>query len=355
MNGSLPSSKRVQLALQGHRPDRVPILEFIIDEKVWRALEPDAIDMADAMDRMGYDGVGCGAKFDRIEEFPDGSYRDEWGVTYKPGTEAVDHPVSGPISSMADAEAYEPPDPEAPGRLGKLPGIVERFKGKRAICFHHRAAFMWSAYLMGIENLLIALISEPELAVTVLDKVLAANMAVVRRAIRTGAEVIILGDDYAANTAPLFSPGIFREFIAPRLTAMIRMIHDEGAQVIKHSDGNLYPILDDIVACGADGLNPIEPVAGMTLTEARRRVGPALCLCGNIDCGELLSRGTPEAVSAAVKQAIHDGAAQGPFILSSSNSIHSSCNPANVRAMLEAGRTFGIGTVRSSVKSMRTK
>jgi len=318
MNGSLSSSRRVQLALQGHRPDRVPILEFIIDEKVWRALEPDAIDMADAMDRMGYDGVGCGAAFDRIEEFPDGSYRDEWGVIYKPGTEAVDHPVTGPISCMADAEAYEPPDPEAPGRLGKLPGIVERFQGKRA------------------------LLSEPELAVTVLDKVLSVNMAVVRRAIRAGAEVIILGDDYAANAAPLFSPEIFREFIAPRLTAMIRMIHDEGAQVIKHSDGNLYPILDDIVACGPDALNPIEPVAGMTLTETRRRVGPSLCLCGNIDCGELLSHGRPEAVSAAVKQAMHDGGAQGPFILTSSNSIHSSCNPENVRAMLEAGRTFGI-------------
>ena len=30
------------------------------------------------------------------------------------------------------------------------------------------------------------------------------------------------------------------------------------------SDGNIYPILDAIVATGPDGLNPIEPVAGMT-------------------------------------------------------------------------------------------
>lgn len=334
------SVERVLTALGGGRPDRVPLLEFIIDEHVWRALVPEAVDMADAMNRLGYDGVGCGACFQRVSESADGSYTDEWGVTYKPGPETIDHPVSGSIKSLIDAQAYEPPDPDAPHRLGNLPGIVERFAGKRTICFHHRAAFMWSAYLMGMENLLMAFLTDPKLAITVLDKVLAVNMAVVRRAIRAGAQVIILGDDYAANNGPMFSPDVFRQFIAPRLTQMIRMIHDEGARVIKHSDGNLYPILDDLVACGPDGLNPIEPVAGMTLTETRRRVGDSLCLCGNIDCGELLSRGTTQQVRDAVRQAITDGGEHGAFILTSSNSIHSSCRPENVQTMLAAAREW---------------
>lgn len=335
-------------ALDGGRPDRVPLLEFLIDEQVWRALVPEAEDMADAMDRLGYDGVGCGACFQRTSEFEDGSYTDEWGVMYTPGPEVLDHPVRGPIRSLADAKAYEPPDPEAPHRLGALPGLVERFAGKRVICFHHRAAFMWSAYLLGLEELLMAFLTAPELATVVLDKVLEANMAVVRRAIRAGAQVIILGDDYAANTAPIFSPGVFRQFIAPRLTRMIRMIHDEGARVIKHSDGNLVPILDALVACGPDGLNPIEPVAGMSLAETRRRVGRSLCLCGNIDCGELLCRGTPEQVRAAVRQAIADGGAEGAFILTSSNSIHSSCRPENVQAMVKAcHEQGGVDEVRS--------
>jgi uroporphyrinogen decarboxylase len=200
---------------------------------------------------------------------------------------------------------------------------------------------MWSVYLMGMEGLLVAMLTEPRLARVVLDKVLEANMAVVRRAINAGAEVIILGDDYAANSGPLFSPDLFREFIAPRLKAMIAMIHAEGALVIKHTDGNIYSLLDDIVACGPDGLNPIEPVAGMQLADVRQRVGSSLCLCGNIDCGELLSHGTPEAVRAAVKQAIRDGGANGAFILTSSNSIHSSCDPRNVAAMIEACAAMG--------------
>ena len=335
------SVERVMTALDGGTPDRVPILEFIIDQKVWRALVPQAGDMAEAMDVLGFDGVGCGAQFDRIKAFDDGRYEDEWGVLYKEGVEAVAHPISGPIETMEDALAYEPPDPQAPHRLGKLPDVVARYKGKRAICFHHRAAFMWSAYLMGMEGILMALLSEPELATTVLDKVLAANMAVVRRAIRAGAEVIVLGDDYASNIGPMFSPAIFNEFIAPRLEAMVSMIHEEGARVIKHTDGNVYDLLDGIVACGADGFNPIEPVAGMSLAEVRRRVPPTFCLCGNIDCGELLSHGTPAAVRETVRQAMIDGGREGAFILSSSNSIHSSCDPVNVQAMVDACHEFG--------------
>ncbi len=335
------SHERITTALGGRRPDRVPIMEFIIDRKVWRALAPDATDAAAAMDRLGFDAVGCGASFQHTETFPDGGYRDEWGVTYKPGAEEVAHPVTGPIESLADAEDYEPPDPDAPHRLGDLPSIVDRFKGKRAICFHHRAAFMWSVYLMGMENVMMAFVTDPELVNLVFDKVLKCNMGIVRNAIRAGAEVIVLGDDYASNDGPMFSPKIFRQFIKPRLNKMIEMIHDEGALVIKHSDGNLYPVLDDIMDCNPDGLNPIEPVAGMTLSETRRRVGDDVCLCGNIDCGQLLPHGSPEDVRESVRRAIAEDGPGGAFILTSSNSIHSSCKPRNVQAMLDACAEFG--------------
>lgn len=335
----MTSAECVRRALQGEQPDPVPVVEFVIDAKVWRAAMPDARDCADFMDRIGYDCVGCGATFEQVEKRSDGTYVDEWGVRYLPGPEAVAHPLEGPIATLEDARAWPPPDPDALPRLATLRDYVSRYKGKRAICFHHRAAFMWSAYLMGLDNLLLNLLADPPLAEYVMDKVLAVNMQVVRNAIRAGAEVIILGDDYAHNLGPMMSPAVFDQLIAPRLKKMVDAIHDEGAFCIKHSDGNIYPILDAIVATGPDGLNPIEPVAGMTLTETRRRVGPRLCLVGNIDCGQLLCSGTPDQVRTAVRQAIIDGSEDGPFMLSSSNSIHSSCKPENVLAMLGACRT----------------
>lgn len=335
------SVERVHCALKLGQPDRVPIVEFIIDEKVARAIMPDMEDIYDFMDRIGLDAVGTGAKWE-TRQYPDGTYVDEWGVAYRSGgTEAVAHPIRGPIGNMEDVLAYTPPDPDASHRLEKLRAVVSRYKGKRAICFHHRAAFMWSAYLRGMDNLLADMLTEPELAHTLMDKVLETNMRIVRNAIREGAEVIVLGDDYAHNQGLMMSPELFREFLLPRLAKMVGMILEEGAFCIKHSDGNIYPILEDIVSTGCHGLNPIEPAAGMDLTTVKRLVGDRVCLVGNIDCGELLSRGTREQVEAAVARAIEDAGRDGGFILSSSNSIHSSVNPANFVAMIEAGHRYG--------------
>jgi uroporphyrinogen decarboxylase len=338
---AMNSVERVHAALRRQVPDRVPIVEFVVGEKVARAAAPGCRDVADCMDRLDLDAVCCVAHFARRGENPDGSYVDEWGVSYFPGPEAVAHPVAGPIRTMEDVRRYQPPDPAASHRLGHLPEIVRRYKGRRAVIFHCRAAFMWSAFLMGLDRLLMDFLAEPEKVALLMDKVLACNMEVARRAIRAGAEVVVLGDDYAGNQGPMMSPVLFAQFILPRLKRMVELIHEEGAYCIKHSDGNLYPLLDMIVSAGPDGVNPIEPVAGMELREVKQRVGDRVCLCGNIDCGHLLPHGRPADVREAVRRAIADAAPGGGFILSSSNSIHSSCRAENFVTMIRAGREFG--------------
>jgi uroporphyrinogen decarboxylase len=139
----------------------------------------------------------------------------------------------------------------------------------------------------------------------------------------------------------MMSPEHFRQFILPPLTRMITMIHEEGALCIKHSDGDLYPLLDMIVSAGPDGINPIEPVAGMELKRVKQLIGHQVCVTGNIDCARLLPHGRPEEVRASVRQAISDAAPGGGYILTSSNSIHSSCNPENFVAMVRACHEFG--------------
>jgi len=336
----MTSYQRVMTALSRGQPDRVPIVEFVIDPKVQRAILPTARDFGDVADFVDLDNVGCGAVFQRVSG-DDNEWVDEWGVTYRPSTEVVKHPVKGPISSLDDLRVYRPPDPDAPHRLGALPEFVRRYKGKRAIIFHHRAAFMWSAYLMGIENLLMAFAAEPALADAVLDMVVEVNEQICRNAIRAGADAIVLGDDYASNIGPMFSPEHCRRFVMPRLRRVVEAIHEEGGKVIKHSDGNLWSLLDMIVDTGIDAINPIEPTAGMDLAAVKAHCGHRVCLVGNVDCGRLLSHGTVAEVERTVAQCIADAAEGGGFILASSNSIHSSVNPANYVAMVKAGHKFG--------------
>jgi len=323
------------------QPDRVPLLEFIIDPAVYKALLPTATCQADFEEHFDFDAVGTGAKFRRVQDNPDGTFVDEWGVLYKPTSELVSHPLRGPIRSMTDLEQWQGPDPDADHLYVGIQGLVERFKGQRAIFFHHRAAFMWSVYLNNIENLLMNLLIEPEFAHALLDRVVEINIHIIRNAIRIGADAIVLGDDYADNSGPMMSPQVFREFILPRLKKVVHAIHEEGALVVKHSDGNIWKILDDIVETGADGLNPIEPCAGMDIVEVKRQYGKRICLLGNIDCGHLLSSGTVQEVREAVRECIEVAAPGGGFILSSSNSIHSSVRPENYLAMIQAAKEFG--------------
>jgi uroporphyrinogen decarboxylase len=337
----MTSVERVLTALRGGQPDRVPIVETGVDPRIARAIFPDCRDVADCLDRLDTDAVSGGPFYRASAPAADGTFSDEWGVTYKAGLEALPHPVRGPIRTYADAKAWRPPDPDVPGRLGNLPDMVRRYKGKRAIRFGHRAAFMWSVYLMGMDTLLEQMLTEPDTVHLVMDKVLEVNLRVARAAVRAGAEIVTLGDDYAHNGGPLMSPALFGEFILPRLTRMVDAVHEEGALVIKHTDGHIYPILDMIVSAGIDCLNPIDPTAGMDLGTVKRLVGDKVSLCGNIDVTDLLPHGTVEQVEAAVQRAIAVAAPGGGFLLASSNSIHSSCRPENFAAMVAAGRRFG--------------
>ncbi len=336
MKGSeMNGYQRIMEAMALQKPDRTPVAEFIIDKKVYRHFFPEAESQLDLEIAWGFDAVGCGVRFNPVEPLDDGSFIDEWNVTYRRNAEEVAHPIKGCIQSMDDLRNYTPPDPFSPGRLGRLPELVEKYKGEKAIIFHQRAAFMWSCYLMGIDNMLMNFILEPELCHDLLDMVLDVNLKIARQAVRAGADIIVLGDDYAHNKGPLFSPADFRTFILPRLRKMVDTIHDEGALVVKHSDGNIMKILDDIIDTGIDGLNPIEPVAGMDIGLIKEKYGNRISIWGNIDCGDLLCNGTTDQVRKAVEECISIAGKNGGHILTSSNSIHSSVNPENYRTMIE--------------------
>lgn len=333
--------ERVMLALEHKQPDRVPIVEWSISPKVFKVLCPQARDQSDFEESAGLDAVSPIFQFNTVAQYPDGSYVDEMGVTFKPSLEVIDHPIRGPIRSKDDLKRWTPPDPNALHRLGKLPELVSRFKGKRAIIFRHRAAFMWSVFLCGFDKLLMSFLEDPEFAHELMDKVLSMSIPMARNAVRAGADAILIADDYAGNDSPFFSPAIAKEFVIPRLKRMVDAIHEEGGKVIKHSDGNLWPILDQIIATGVDGLNPMEPVAGMDIGKVKERYGKRLCLIGNIDCAYILSEATLKEVEAAVRDCIQKAAPDGGFMISSSNAIHSSVKPENYRTMMEAARKYG--------------
>jgi len=136
------------------------------------------------------------------------------------------------------------------------------------------------------------------------------------------------------------SPEHFEEFVLPGLQRVVKTAKKHGAFFVKHTDGNVWPILDLIVDTGIDAFNPIQPDV-MDIKEVKRRYGDKIALIGNIDCGSLLCHASPRQVEDVVRQTIRDAGPGGGYIVSSSNSVHAGVKTENYLAMLKAVKRYG--------------
>ena len=136
--------------------------------------------------------------------------------------------------------------------------------------------------------------------------------------LEAGAECLTMCADYCFNDGPFLSPPMFAEFVTPYLHRIIAAHRRHGAYVIKHTDGNIMPILDQLVACEPHGLHSLDPQAGVDLAEVKRLVGDKVCLCGNVQCS-LLQTGTREEIRANALYALRHGMPEGGYIYCTSN------------------------------------
>lgn len=107
-----------------------------------------------------------------------------------------------------------------------------------------------------------------------------------------------------------------------------------------HSDGNVTPLLDDLVDLGINGLNPIQPPV-MDIDEVKKKVGEKVCLLGNIDMVNTLPHGTVGDVKREVVDRIKTCAPGGGYVIMSSHTIQSNTPVENVLAMVETAHKFG--------------
>jgi len=336
----MTSEERVYRALQRKEPDRVPHFEWLVDRKVRDAILPGCRDHNDFAVRVGHDAVLVDPNFAK-EPLSDGRYRSEWGYIGQKTQEEHGIEVESPIATMADFERYTPPDPHAPGRYDAIERALASYGDRYAVIVHLNDVFSIPRTLMGMENLLMAVAAEPELVQALVEMSVDVNLQMAKEIAQRGAQFVYTGDDLAWNKGPLMSPRHFRTLLFPGLCRVVRGFKELGLYVIKHTDGNLWSILDMLVESGIDCLDPIDPVAGMDLGEVKAKYGQRIALKGNVDCASLMTFGAPEDTAAATKEALRQGMPGGGYILSSSNSIHSGVKPENYLAMLHTLREFG--------------
>jgi len=336
----MTSAERVMCALRREEPDRVPHFEWLIDKRVREAICPGCKDHNDFAVQMGHDAVLVGPRFGSEQVGPN-LFKSEWGYVSQLGAEEHGIEVESPIQTMEDFERYTPPDVHVPERYNTIAEAVRAFKGKKAIGVHLNDVFSLPRYLMGMENLLMAVAMQPELVKALVNLSVDINLEMAKEVAAFDVDFLWSGDDYACNYGPLISPDSFRDLLYEPLCRVVAGFKELGLPLIKHTDGNLWSIIDMIIDSGIACLDPIDPQAGMDLTEVKAKYGHVVALKGNVDCAHTLTFGTVEEVVEATKDALRKGMPGGGFILSSSNSIHSAVKPENYMAMMKTVEQYG--------------
>jgi uroporphyrinogen decarboxylase len=146
--------------------------------------------------------------------------------------------------------------------------------------------------------------------------------------------------DYCFNTGPFLSPTMFDQFVAPYLARLVAGYRELGFFVIKHTDGNILPILDALIAAKPHALHSLDPQGGVDIADIKRRCGKQVCLIGNVNCG-LLDTGTDEEVVASARYALEHGMPGGGYIFSTSNCIYTGMPLSRYELMLDVWRSEG--------------
>ncbi len=157
-------------------------------------------------------------------------------------------------------------------------------------------------------------------------------------------DIIKIGDDLGTQTSLLISPKMYREILKPIHADYIAFIKERTrAKVFFHTDGDVFPLIEDFVEIGVDILNPIQTSAGSMadLPGLKKRFGSEIVFCGAIDTHQILPHGAPEEVRQEVRRVIETLGPSGGYMVSSVHTIMNDVPPENIVAMVEAVEEFG--------------
>ena len=356
------SKERILTALSGGQPDRVPVFELYINESsiagIAELLRPEEVRVESTEDRFGEEGrairdlycmiveeLGLDATCSNfsigMEPVGGGLARDKFGTVYRLSEHGEPMPLDGPIKGPSDLKGFDMVSKLRPEDLDGVKYVIDKAGPEKAhfLCVTDPFKVSWRRR-GGMQNLLMDYVLDPDLVHQLGRIATDFDIAVIDMAREIGVDAIAVPGDLAGEDATIMSPEHYREYIKPYHAEIVEAAHRRGLKIVKHTDGAIWPLLDDFVEVGFDGIHPIQPQC-MDIAEVKQYLAGRACVLGNIDCRDLLVFGTEDQVEREVKETIEKAAPGGGYIISSSNSIHPGCKAGNYIALVRAAHRYG--------------
>ncbi len=329
--------QRVMTALRHEPPDRVPYhVGFTVPAREKMAAfygDPDFIDkIGNHLASVPVIRVEWGIRG------PDGYYTDEFGLRWN---RQVDADIGMPEGTLTrqTLDAFEWPDPDAPGRFDRLRRTLEEQPDRFVVMALDFSLFERAWGLVGLENFLLAMVDDLPFVEAVLDRVLTFNLALLEAGLSQcpGVDAVYFGDDFGSQLGVMMGAGRWRELLKPRLAKQYARVHDHGKYVFIHSCGAVGELFDDLVEIGVDCFNPFQPEV-IDIYETKRAYRGRLAFWGGISIQRLLPYGTVDEVRTGVADILTRIGREGGYIAAPSHDLPGDVPAENIAAMLEVLR-----------------
>ena len=338
---ALKAYERVRAVLSGEVPDRVPFIDNYWPQFRERYLAerglPPATDLRERFDHdfvlmppvmgpwpsragpMGRDGRG------RVLR------RDDFGLVTAdlPGAMTMSVHLECAIKERRDLDRMPFEDPAGEGRSARIARALPEVCTRYCPVLKLGGPFSRTWRLRGIQQFLEDLAADEAFARAMVERVTDHLIAVGRAAVeRTDIPRVQLhvADDFAARTAPLFSPATYERVFLPNLKRLVAAFHALGFRVSYESEGNTWPMLDLLDEAGVDGLAFMEPRAGMCIERIRERFGARFFILGNVCNVQVLPSGDRGRIAREVRRVL-SAASEGGYMGLSAHSIGSDVSP----------------------------
>jgi uroporphyrinogen decarboxylase len=269
------------------------------------------------------------------------AYKHPEGRSLFPIEGKVAHGYSGPFADcedVAQVEEYEWPNPD-------YLDFTELLDALRHVGPYYRASGFWTPFyhnvmdLFGMDKYMMNMYLNPEIVHAVTDHVCEFYYEANERFFPLAGDLVdgfFFGNDFGTQLDLICGPKQFDEFIMPWFRRFTEQGHRWGYQVILHSCGSVYKVIERLIAAGVECLHPLQArAANMDAETLARDFKGRIAFLGGIDTQELLVHGTPAVVKADVRRVKE---LLGPCLIVSPSheALLPNVPPENVVAMAEA-------------------
>ncbi len=325
MGNSMTSRERVAAVLRREQPDRTPLSGWVH----LNLREP--IETAYGSVEAFEDHFA----FDLEHLFPHGLV-PYWGNRLHEVREAVGERDLTP-EHLLD---FELSDPNLPEPYARLKEAIERCHARERFAYVQTPGiFECLNAAFGIENHLCYLLEYPDELQEVYARQARWNQTVAHNFIDLGADMIHVSDDWGGQDSLLFSPEVWRSLIAPHHQTTAKAVRERGVFLSLHSDGYIWPVLEETAAMGYQLLHPFQESAGMDWGAYRRDFAGRFGIMGGMCVQTTVGFGDVDRVESELKR-IFELMGDTPWICCTSHFVQAHCSIEELTRTFEIARSL---------------